>query len=70
MTVSVQICVNGNYKLPVRYKQGDREVELTVSGRGLDGPKVEYVHFNHGADIMTLELGPESPDNGPENGEA
>lgn len=68
MTVSVQISVNGNYKLPVRYKQGDREVELTVSGRDSDGPRVESIPFFHGADIMTLELGPESPDNGLEEG--
>lgn len=67
MTVSVKITVNGNYKLPVKYKQGDREVSLVVSGYGLDVPGEHQVAFYHGPDVMTLELGPEEPDHGPEN---
>jgi hypothetical protein len=66
MTVSVQISVNGNYKLPISYKQGEREESLTVSGRGHAGPNVQHIPFYHGADVMTLQLGPETPDNGEE----
>lgn len=64
MTVSVQVSVNGSYKLPIKYRQGDRVVEKTISGRGLDHPFVELIHFSHGADVMTLEIGPESQDLG------
>jgi len=66
MTISISVSVNGNYKCPVSYKQGDREVSQIVSGRGKDGPNVVYIPFYHGTDVMTLELGPESPDNGEE----
>lgn len=62
MTVSVQISVNGNYKLPFKYKQGEWEVTGEISGKGLNEPKVEYIQFSHGPDVMTLELGPEEPD--------
>jgi hypothetical protein len=68
MTVSVQISVNGNYKLPVTYKQGDREENFTISGRGHNGPNVRHIPFYHSADVMTLQLGPESPDNGEDDG--
>ena len=64
MTISVQISVNGNYKCPVSYKQGDREESQVVSGRGNDGPKMVYIPFHHGSDVMTLSVGPEEPDNG------
>lgn len=64
MTVSIKISVNGNYKLPVAYKQGDREVSVVISGRGYEGPNVQDIHFRHGADAMTLTVGPEEPDNG------
>lgn len=64
MTVSVQVSVNGNYKLPVTYKQGDRDVTEVVSGRGNDGPKVLHIPFYHGPDVLTLTVGPEEPDNG------
>lgn len=64
MTVSVKVSVNGNYKLPVRIKQGAREEEMIISGRGHDGPNEQYIHFSHGADAMHLELGPEEQDNG------
>ena len=68
MTVSVSIGVNGNYKLPVTYKQGDREETLTISGRGHEGPNQQHIPFYHSADVMTLQLGPETPDNGEEDG--
>lgn len=64
MTVSVTISVNGNYKLPVKYTQGTRQVEQVISGRGYVGPHVEHIPFYHGPDIMTLELGPEEQDHG------
>lgn len=64
MTTTVTISVNGDYKTPVKYKQGDREVSLEISGRGSDGPKVETIPFYHGNDIMTIEIGPETKDEG------
>lgn len=66
MTVSVKISVNGNYKLPVSYKQGDNEESFVISGRGHEGPNERSIMFYHGQDVMTLELGPEEPDNGDE----
>lgn len=69
MTISVQVSVNGNYKCPVSYKQGDREVTETISGRYHDGPKVLYIPFYHGPDVMTLSVGPEEQDNGEEAGQ-
>jgi len=64
MTISVSVSVNGNYKCPVSYKQGEREVTEVVSGRGSQGPKVLSIPFYHGPDIMTLSVGPETADNG------
>lgn len=63
MTITVKVSVNGNYKFPVKYKQGDREVSEVVSGKGKEGPAELYIPFYHGPDLMTLEIGPESPDN-------
>jgi len=63
MTTQVSISVNGDFKVPVKYKQGDREVSLEVSGKGsTNGPKVETIPFYHGNNIMTLEIGPETKD--------
>lgn len=64
MTVSVKVSVNGNYKVPVTYKQGDRDVTETISGRDHDGPKELYIPFHHGPDVMSVQIGPEEPDNG------
>lgn len=65
MTISIQISVNGNYKVPVTAKQGDGEATTTVvSGRGHSGPNIHLVHFSHGPDALTLTIGPESPDHG------
>lgn len=64
MTVSVNVSVNGSYKLTIKYKQGEREVSKVISGRGLDHPRVENISFYHGADVMTLEIGPEEYDTG------
>ena len=64
MTISVKVSVNGNYKCPVSYKQGDREESHVVSGHGLDKPNEFYIPFSHGPDVLTLSIGPEEPDNG------
>lgn len=64
MTVSVKVSVNGNYKLPVSYKQGGNEASFVISGRDHEGPNEQSIMFSHGPDVMTLELGPEEPDNG------
>lgn len=64
MTISVQVSVNGNYKCPVSYKQGDREVTEVITGRGSEGPKVLYIPFYHGPDLLTLSVGPEEQDLG------
>lgn len=64
MTISVKISVNGNYKCPVSYKQGDRAESHVVSGHGRDTPNELSIPFYHGPDAMTLSVGPEEPDNG------
>lgn len=64
MTVSIKVSVNGNYKLPVSWSQGASTSSEVISGRGHEGPKELYVHFTHGADAMTLVVGPEEQDNG------
>ena len=64
MTVDVRLSVNGNYKLPVKMKQGERVEEFVISGRGHEGPNVKHITFYHGKDAMNLEIGPEEPDNG------
>jgi hypothetical protein len=64
MTISVRISVNGNYKCPVSYRQGDREESFTLSGRNSTGPVERHIPFYHGPDAMTLSVGPEEQDNG------
>lgn len=64
MTISVRVSVNGNYKCPVTYKQGDRDVTEVISGRGHEGPKELHIPFYHGPDVLTLSVGPEEQDNG------
>lgn len=64
MTVQVKVSVNGNYKLPVKYKQGERETLMVISGRDHEGPNEQTIPFSHGPDVLSLELGPEEPDNG------
>lgn len=64
MTISIMVSVNGNYKCPISYKQGDREENHVVSGRGMDRPNELYIPFYHGADAMTLSIGPEERDDG------
>ena len=66
MTISIQVSVNGNYKVPVTTKYGDGEpVTETISGRGLKGPFVKYInHYHGGASITTVTVGPEENDDG------
>lgn len=64
MTISLRLSVNGNYKCPISYKQGNREVSTIISGRGHSGPNEYHIAFSHGPDVMTLKVGPKEPDNG------
>jgi hypothetical protein len=68
MTISIQVSVNGNYKVPVTTKYGDNEAATEViSGRGLPGPAVKHIPYYHGSNpsnIVTVSVGPEEPDNG------
>lgn len=68
MTISIQVSVNGNYKVPVTTKYGENEPATEViSGRGQTGPFVKYIPYYHGANpsnIVTVSVGPEEPDNG------
>ena len=63
MTISVQVSCNGNYKCPVSYRQGQTEHTLVLSGKGKSGPDVVSLPFQHGADAMSVTVGPEEPDN-------
>ena len=68
MTISIQVSVNGNYKVPVTTKYGENEATTEViSGRGLEGPNVKYIPYYHGSNpsnIVTVSVGPEEQDNG------
>ncbi len=67
MTITVKVSVNGNYKCPVSYEQGGRKESHLVSGFGKSEAAELYIPFYHGPDLMTLSIGPESPDNGETN---
>lgn len=70
MTISIQVSVNGNYKVPVKvqYENGQESTEV-ISGRGHDGPFVKHVPYYHGpSKIMTVTVGPEEEDSGDEVG--
>lgn len=68
MTISIQVSVNGNYKVPVTTKYGENAPETEViSGRGLDHPKVKHIPYYHGSNpsnIVTVSVGPEEQDQG------
>lgn len=68
MTISIQVSVNGNYKVPVTTKYGENEPTTEViSGRGHEGPFVKYIQYYHGSNpsnIVVVTVGPEEPDNG------
>lgn len=67
MTISIQVSVNGNYKVPVTVKRGAEESTTEViSGRGHEGPKVMHIPYYHGnADgDLVVTVGKEEQDNG------
>ena len=62
MTVSIQVSVNGNYKVPVTVKYDDKEPFADViSGRGLIAPFVKDIPAYHGK-VTTVTVGPEERD--------
>lgn len=68
MTISIKVSVNGNYKVPVTTKYGDKDATTEViSGRGHEGPFVKDIPYYHGSNpsnIVTVSVGPEEQDNG------
>ena len=68
MTISIQVSVNGNYKVPVTTQYGENEpVTEVISGRGHEGPKVKYILYYHGNNpnnVVKVTVGPEEQDNG------
>lgn len=68
MTISIQVSVNGNYKVPVTTKYGENEPTTEViSGRGLSGPAVKHIPYYHGSNpsnVVVVSVGPEEQDNG------
>lgn len=66
VTISIQVSVNGNYKVPVTVKRGTEEATTEiVSGRGNDGPKVMHIPYYHGSDgDVVVTVGKEEQDNG------
>lgn len=64
MTVSIQVSVNGNHKVPVTVNSGYGEpITEVISGRGHDGPKIKYISYP-GRGVVKIAVGPEEPDNG------
>lgn len=65
MTISIQVSVNGNYKVPVTVQHGEQEpVTEVISGKGLSGPNVKHISCYHGPDkIVKVTVGPEEQDN-------
>lgn len=66
MTISIQVSVNGNYKVPVTVTDQDgKETTEVISGRGHNGPKVKQIYYQHGRDEgVTVFVGKEEQDNG------
>jgi len=68
MTISIQVSVNGNYKIPVSVSYGDDPPTTEViSGRGHDGPFVKQIPYYHGSNpsnVVSVTIGPEEPDDG------
>ena len=65
MTISIQVSVNGNYKVPVTVQHGNAPSHTEViSGKGLVGPKIYNINHYHGpSNITRVAVGPEEPDN-------
>jgi len=68
VTISVNVSVNGNYKVPVTVKRGAEEATTEiVSGRGHEGPNVKNISYYHGSDgDLVVTIGKEEQDNGEE----
>ena len=68
MTISINVSVNGDYKVPVTTKYGENEPTTEViSGRGHAGPfvkNISYYHSSNPSNVVTVTVGPEEPDNG------
>ena len=68
MTISIQVSVNGNYKVPVKTQYGDEEPTTEViTGRGSPVPFVKSINYYHGSNpsnVVVVSVGPEEPDNG------
>jgi hypothetical protein len=68
MTISIQVSVNGNYKVPVKTQYGDEEPTTEViTGRGSPGLFVKSIPYYHGSNpsnVVVVSVGPEEPDNG------
>jgi hypothetical protein len=48
MTISIQVSVNGDYKVPVTIQRGTGlPVTEVISGRGHSGPNVRYIDYYH-----------------------
>lgn len=66
MTISIQVSVNGNYKIPVTTKYGeDDPVTEVISGRGLTAPFVKHIPYYHDknpSNVVTISVGPEEED--------
>lgn len=69
MTISIQVSVNGNYKIPVTTQYGDEEpVTEVISGFGHNVPFVKnipYYHSNNPNNIVKVTIGLEEMDMGP-----
>lgn len=67
MTISIQVSVNGNYKVPVTTKYGaEEETTEVISGRGHEGPCVKHIPYYHGSNptnVVVVSVGPEAEDN-------
>ena len=66
MTISIQVSVNGNYKVPVTVTNQDgSETTEVISGRGHEGPFVKHINYYHGSNEgVTVFVGKEEQDNG------
>lgn len=68
MTISINVSVNGNYKVPIKTQYGDSDPTIEViTGRGSSGPFVKQIPYYHGSNpgnVITVMVGPEEPDNG------
>lgn len=65
MTISINVSVKGNYKVPVTIKpQVGEETTTILSGKGYDGPHVMNIPYYHGGENgVTVIVGKEEIDN-------